>query len=72
MTDSVIYNVRGMTCSGCQRALLAALKRAGAKVALDDISVTQGTLKVSDGTSEAAIRAAIADAGFQVSTPGQD
>jgi copper chaperone CopZ len=64
MTDTVTYDIQGMTCGGCQRALLAALKRAGAKVTLEDISLVPGSLKVSDGTPDAVVRTAVEAAGF--------
>jgi copper chaperone CopZ len=66
MSNVITYDIDGMTCGGCQRALQAALKRAGAQVLPEDISVTDGTLIVSDGTPDAVIRSAVEAAGFRV------
>jgi Cu(I)-responsive transcriptional regulator len=62
----VTYEVRGMTCSGCQRAVVNALNRAGIETSVEDVSVEQGTVRVAEGTSDDAFRRAVEDAGYDV------
>jgi copper chaperone len=64
MNDTVQYQVAGMTCGGCQRSVQGALKRAGVEVNLDDISLSQGTVRVGALVPEEIVRKAIEDAGF--------
>lgn len=62
----VTYEVRGMTCGGCQRAVVNALDRAGIPASQEDVSVENGTVRVAAGTSDVAFRQAIEDAGYDV------
>ncbi|HEX2734652.1 MAG TPA: heavy metal-associated domain-containing protein [Polyangiaceae bacterium] len=65
-TVSVKYEVKGMTCAGCQRSVAAALGRAGIKVTPDDVSVSEGTVRVNADAPDATVRRAIEDAGYDV------
>jgi copper chaperone len=60
---SRIYRVGGMSCGGCAAAVTRAITRTdpAAKVAVD---LAGGKVTVSGPTSEAAVAAAIAAAGF--------
>lgn len=62
----VTYEVRGMTCSGCQRAVVNALNHAGIDISAKDVSVENGTVSVAASTSDVAFRQAIEDAGYDV------
>lgn len=66
MKQTVIYEVQGMTCGGCQRSVVAALERAGIIVALEDVSVPDGTVRLDAQAPEATVRQAIEDAGYEV------
>jgi copper chaperone CopZ len=63
------YEINGMTCGGCQRALQSALRQSGVNVELSDISVAEGTLLVEQATDVATLRAAVEAAGFQLREP---
>jgi copper chaperone len=69
MNQTVKYEVKGMTCGGCQRSVQSALKRAGIEVSLDDISLAEGTVRVDASASEATVRQAVEDAGFDFGAP---
>lgn len=66
MKRTVTYEVRGMTCGGCQRAIIAALARADVQVSLEDVSLAAGTVRVDSRASESVVRQAIEDAGYDV------
>lgn len=66
MKQTVTYEVQGMTCSGCQRSVVAALARAGVSVGIEDVSLTNGTVRVDAQAPEAVVRQAIEDAGYDV------
>lgn len=68
MKSTVTYEVTGMTCGGCQRSVVAALERAGVSVRLEDVSVSNGTVRVDADVSDVVVRRAIEDAGFDVGT----
>jgi copper chaperone CopZ len=60
------YEVKGMTCGGCQRALVGALNRAGIAVTPTEVSVPNGTVDVPHGVNVAELRAAVDAAGFEL------
>jgi copper chaperone CopZ len=66
MKQIVKYEVRGMTCGGCQRSVANALKQAGVEVSVQDVSLADGTVSVDAAAAEAVVRQAIEDAGFDV------
>ena len=59
------FNVKGMTCAHCQRAVTQAIQSRdpGAKV---DVDLEAGVVRVEGGLDEAAIREAIEEEGYQV------
>lgn len=66
MKHKVTYEVQGMTCSGCQRSVVAALERAGVSIRVEDVSLSSGTVRVDAEAPEATVRRAIEDAGYGV------
>ena len=66
MKDKVKYEVQGMTCGSCQRSVANALTRAGVEVAIADVSLIEGTVRVDEDVADAVIRQVIQDAGFEV------
>ncbi|TVR97219.1 MAG: copper chaperone [Rhodospirillales bacterium] len=58
------YRVEGMTCQGCVRAVGNAIRERVPDAAVD-VDLEAGTVRVGDGTDEAAIRDAVAGAGFR-------
>lgn len=64
--EKVKYEVSGMTCGGCVKAVTAALSRAGFDVSVKDVSLPEGTVEVDAGASEDKVRQAIEDAGYEV------
>ena len=66
MSDTNAYTVQGMTCSSCATKVSTAVRQVPG-VITTDVDIATGTLKV-DGPAvdAAAVRAAIADAGYQV------
>jgi copper chaperone CopZ len=62
-TNKVRYAVGGMTCGGCARSLHSALGKAGIEVALEDISVPEGSVTIAERDA-AALPAIVAKAGF--------
>lgn len=64
--NQVKYEVLGMTCGGCQGAVVRALHRAGVQVALADVSLEDGTVRVDASVDEALVRATIEEAGYDV------
>lgn len=63
---TVTYEVAGMTCSGCQRSVVAALKRRGIDISVDDVSLSTGTVRVAGDAPDAEVRQAIEGAGYDV------
>ncbi|WP_312171741.1 heavy-metal-associated domain-containing protein [Stutzerimonas kunmingensis] len=63
-----VFNVSGMTCSHCERAVTQAIQaldpQAQAQVQVD---LAAGTVQVQSSASEQAIRQAISEEGYQVS-----
>ncbi|MCQ4320900.1 heavy-metal-associated domain-containing protein [Stutzerimonas stutzeri] len=59
------FNVTGMTCAHCQRAVTQAIQSrdANAKV---DVDLQAGVVRVEGGLDEATIREAIEEEGYQV------
>lgn len=59
------FNVKGMTCAHCQRAVTQAIQSrdAAAKVEVD---LEAGVVRVESGLDEASIREAIEEEGYQV------
>ncbi len=66
MKDSVKYEIRGMTCGGCQRSVVNALGQAGIRIDVSDVSLAEGTVCVGADAPEATVRQAIENAGFDV------
>lgn len=64
--EKVKYEVSGMTCGGCQKSVASALARAGFIVSVADVSLAEGTVQVDAQATEAEVRRAIEDAGYQV------
>jgi copper chaperone CopZ len=62
---ATIYDVRGMTCGHCVRALTDEIGEV-AGVASVDVSLEQGTAAVSGDPDPEAVRAAVAEAGYEV------
>lgn len=61
---SVVYKVGGMTCDGCANAVSRALEgHANATRALVDLKA--GTVHVEGPASEAEVKAAVENAGFE-------
>jgi copper chaperone CopZ len=66
IVKKVKYEVKGMTCGGCQRSVAGALTRAGVAVSVEDVSLAEGTVQVDVGALDDVVRRAIEDAGFEV------
>lgn len=64
--NTVTYEVAGMTCSGCQRSVVAALQRRGIDITIDDVSLSSGTVRVAAEAADADVRQAIEGAGYDV------
>ena len=61
------YTVVGMTCNSCVNKVTNAVS--GVEGVLDvDVDVSDGTLEVSGHIDDAAIRDAVAQAGYKIST----
>ena len=66
MSDTSQYTVQGMTCSSCAAKVSNAVTEVSGVVATD-VDLATGTLQVTGPElDDAAIRAAIAKAGYQV------
>jgi len=63
MEEAVTYTVSGMTCGGCERAVVRAIGRAqpGAQARADHAA---GVVVVSGAHDAAAVAQAVTDAGF--------
>ena len=64
-TSTATYTVVGMTCNGCVNKVTNAVTGI-AGVADVDVDVSNGTLEVSGEIDDAAIRAAVAQVGYQI------
>jgi copper chaperone CopZ len=62
----VKYEVKGMTCGGCQQSVIAALGRVGIHVGVEDVSLQEGTVRVDATADAAVVRSTIEDAGYDV------
>lgn len=60
------YQVSGMTCGGCSRALVNALAQAGIMIKQQDVSVAEGSVVVDSGVQKPKLQAAVEAAGFQL------
>ena len=67
MSDTITrtYTVDGIHCSGCATKITSAVVSLEGVVDAN-VEVSEGTLKVSGEADEAAIRAAVADLGYQI------
>jgi copper chaperone CopZ len=67
MSDTITstYNVVGIHCSGCATKITNAVVGVEGVVGAN-VEVSDGTLEVSGQADEAAIRAAVADLGYQI------
>lgn len=57
------FNVEGMTCSHCERAITRAIAGLGGTARVD---IAAGTVEVDGVADEARVRAAIEDEGYRV------
>ena len=57
------FNVEGMTCSHCDRAITRAVTALGGTARVD---IAAGTVEVDGVTDEVRVRAAIEDEGYRV------
>lgn len=57
------FNVEGMTCSHCERAISTAIERLGGRAHVD---LAARTVAVDGVVDEAAVRTAIEEEGYQV------
>lgn len=65
--STVEYQVTGMSCSHCERAIREEVEQIGGVTAVD-VSAADGRLVVTaDGVSDAAIVGAVAEAGYEAS-----
>lgn len=60
-----VFQVKGMTCNHCVRAVAEAVKALDAGAAVD-IDLASGTLKVDGSLSPEQIRSAVIDEGYEV------
>lgn len=65
MSSIVTYTVAGMTCNGCVNKVTNAVTDV-AGVEDVDVDVAAGTLEVSGGADDAAIREAVANVGYSI------
>jgi copper chaperone CopZ len=67
MSDTITstYNVVGIHCGGCATKITNAVVGVEGVVGAN-VEVSNGTLEVSGHPDEAAIRAAVADLGYQI------
>ena len=66
MSNTHLYTVRGMTCTGCATKVGKAVEGV-AGVTAADVDLGTGTVRVTGAAFEdGAVRAAISDAGYQV------
>jgi len=60
-----VFNVSGMTCSHCERAVTQAVKALDAQAQVK-VDLASGTVEVQSSASEQAIRQAISEEGYRV------
>ncbi len=60
-----VFNVSGMTCSHCERAVTQAIKALDAQAQVK-VDLASGTVEVQSSASEQAIRQAISEEGYRV------
>ena len=65
MSDLRVYDVAGMTCGHCQAAIEREVGQL-ADVSAAEVDVAAGTLTVTGDASEAEVRAAVEEAGYEV------
>lgn len=58
------YQVLGMTCGGCARALAGALAHAGIRVESADVSLSDGMVEIDADVNIETLRSAVEAAGF--------
>ena len=63
--STATYTVVGMTCNGCVNKVTNAVEEV-AGVDDIDVDVATGTLEVTGNVDDAAIRSAVAEAGYQI------
>jgi copper chaperone len=59
------FNVNGMTCAHCERAVTSSIQSRDADARVD-VDLDAGVVRVEGRLSEAAIREAIEEEGYQV------
>ena len=59
------FNVKGMTCAHCQRAVTQAIQSRDAAAEVE-VDLEAGVVRVEGGLDEASIREAIEEEGYQV------
>jgi copper chaperone CopZ len=65
MSNTATYTVAGMTCNGCVNKVTNAVTTVEG-VEDVDVDVSTGTLEVIGTADDSAIRAAVADIGYQI------
>lgn len=60
-----VFNVTGMTCAHCERAVTQAIKALDPQARVE-VDLDAGTVRVEGTPSEQQIRAAIEEEGYQV------
>ena len=61
-----VFNVSGMTCSHCERAVTQAIQALDPQAQVQ-VDLAAGTVQVQSSAIEQAIRQAISEEGYQVS-----
>lgn len=59
------FNVKGMTCAHCERAVTQSIQARDANATVE-VDLETGVVRVDGSLEEAAIRAAIEEEGYQV------
>jgi len=60
-----VFNVTGMTCAHCERAVTQAIKALDPQARVE-VDLAAGTVRVEGAPSEQQIRSAIEEEGYQV------
>lgn len=60
-----MFNVKGMTCAHCERAVIQAIRSLDAQAKVD-VELNAGRVRVDSNLEPASIRAAIEEEGYQV------
>lgn len=67
MIEQLVLNVQGMTCTGCERRLTAAVRRVeGVRSAAADHSTGVLKVELASGSDRDAVTARVAEAGYTV------